>query len=43
MFMAHGDDADFLIGFNVDNLESASGQRHHGALLTLARRFWPRG
>lgn len=26
-----------------DLLESAAGQRHHGALLTLARRVWPRG
>jgi hypothetical protein len=25
-----------------DLLESAAGQRHGGALLSLARRFWPR-
>ncbi|WP_200251381.1 hypothetical protein [Lamprobacter modestohalophilus] len=26
-----------------DLLESAAGQRHRGALLTLARKVWPRG
>jgi ubiquinone/menaquinone biosynthesis C-methylase UbiE len=26
-----------------DLLESAAGQRHRGALLAIARRFWPRG
>ncbi len=26
-----------------DLLESDAGQRHRGALLTLARRVWPRG
>ena len=26
-----------------DLLESDAGQRHRGALLTLARKVWPRG
>lgn len=26
-----------------DLLESGAGQRHRGALLDLARKFWPRG
>jgi hypothetical protein len=26
-----------------DLLKSAAGQRHRGGLLSLARRFWPRG